>query len=112
MAVYIVGFTSYGIILAFYAAIFPRLARNTRSMRELREIYDQGRITTGIYEQAEALEMSKISNLSMARALPSPTTSDCDDLLLFAGYSRHRLHHIAVAKLVSPSSPQRQPQSQ
>jgi hypothetical protein len=70
MAVYIIGFTSYGIMLAFYAAVFPRLARNTRTMCEYREMYDQGRITAKVYEQAEALERSKISSLSMARAIP------------------------------------------
>jgi hypothetical protein len=91
MVVYIIGFTSYGIMLAFYAAVFPRLARNTRNMRELREIYSQGRITAKVYEQEEALEKSKISSLSMARAVPSPTTDDCDNLFLLqaaraAGY--------------------------
>src|SRR5437879_5017961 len=69
MAIYIVGFTAYGVMLAFYSAIFPRLARNTRRMRELMEMYDQDKITAGVYEQAETLEKSKISNLSMVRDL-------------------------------------------
>lgn len=67
MAIYIVGFTAYGVMLAFYSAIFPRLARNTRRMRELMEMYNQDRITAGVYEQAESLEKSRISNLSMVR---------------------------------------------
>ena len=69
MAIYIIGFTAYGVTLAFYSAIFPRLARNTRRMRELKEMYDKDRITAGVYEQAEALEKSKISNLSTVRDL-------------------------------------------
>lgn len=69
MGIFIIGFISYGLTLAFYAAIFPRLARNTRYIRELRERYKQGEITADEYEQAEALEKSKISSLSLVGAL-------------------------------------------
>ncbi|KAH9013511.1 MFS general substrate transporter [Lactarius pseudohatsudake] len=37
MGLYMVGFISYGATLVFYAAIFPRLARNTQHTRNLRE---------------------------------------------------------------------------
>lgn len=69
MGVFIISFISYGLTLAFYAAIFPRLARNTRYIRGLRERYKQGEITADEYEQAEALEKSKISSLSLVGAL-------------------------------------------
>lgn len=105
MAIYIVGFTSYGVMLAFYSAIFPRLARDTRRMCELMEMYDQDKITAGVYEQAETLEKSKISNLSMVRDLLlvrfSPATT------WFLGFSRLWLHHDAITKLVYPHPPSR-----
>jgi Vacuole effluxer Atg22 like len=69
MGIYTVAFISYSVTLAFYAAIFPRLAYNVRHIRELKERYDQGKIAADKYEQAEALEKSKISSLSMVRAL-------------------------------------------
>jgi regulator of sigma D len=69
MGLYTVGFVSFGLTNAFCAAIFPRLARNTRHIRELREKYEQGQIAADEYVQAEALEKSKISSLSMVRDL-------------------------------------------
>ena len=105
MAIYIVGFTAYGVMIAFYTAIFPRLGRNTSRMRELMEMYDQGRITAGVYEQAEALEKSKISIFSMVRELPlvlfSPATTS------FSGFSHLWLHHNAITKPVSSYPPSR-----
>ena len=105
MAIYTVGFTAYGVMLAFYSAIFPRLARNTRQMRELMEMYDQDKITVGVYEQAETLEKSKISNLSMVRdpllvRLQPPTT-------WFSGFSRLWLHRNAITKPIYPHPPSR-----
>lgn len=84
MGIYTIVFIPYSVTLSFYAAAFPRLARNTRHMRELRERYDQGKITADEYEQAEALEKSKISSFSMVRAelaLPSPVMPCCFRLL-------------------------------
>ena len=40
MALYMVGFITYGATLVFYAAVFPRLARNTPHARDLREKYE------------------------------------------------------------------------
>ena len=64
MALYMIGFISYGATLVFYAAIFPRLARNTQHSRNLRERYDSGEISAEVYEQEESLEKNRISNIS------------------------------------------------
>ncbi|KZV75352.1 MFS general substrate transporter [Peniophora sp. CONT] len=64
MALYMVGFISYGATLVFYAAIFPRLARNTPHARSLREKYEKGEIAAEEYEQEESLEKNRISNIS------------------------------------------------
>ena len=64
MALYMIGFISYGATLVFYAAIFPRLARNTQRSRDLRERYDRGEISAEVYEQEESLEKNRISNIS------------------------------------------------
>ena len=42
MALYVVSFVSYGATLVFYAAAFPRLARNTPRTRALKAKYDAG----------------------------------------------------------------------
>jgi hypothetical protein len=64
MALYMIGFISYGATLVFYAALFPRLARNTQHSRHLREKYDRGEISAEVYEQEESLEKNRISNIS------------------------------------------------
>ncbi|TRM67466.1 autophagy-related protein 22-like protein [Schizophyllum amplum] len=64
MFLYMLGFISYGATLVFYAALFPRLARNTAHARELREKYDAGEISQEQYEQEESLEKNRISNIS------------------------------------------------
>jgi hypothetical protein len=69
MALYMIGFISYGATLVFYAAVFPRLARNTQHSRDLREKYDHGEISTEVYEREESLEKNRISNISTVGAL-------------------------------------------
>lgn len=64
MALYIIGFVSYGATLVFYAAAFPRLARNTPHTRNLREKYENGNISVEEYEREESLEKNRISNIS------------------------------------------------
>ncbi|KAG1752412.1 MFS general substrate transporter [Suillus paluster] len=64
MVLYITGFVSYGATLVFYAAVFPRLARNTPHARQLREKYENGEIPPEVYEQEESLEKNRISNIS------------------------------------------------
>lgn len=64
MALYMIGFITYGATLVFYAALFPRLARNTPHARQLREKYENGEVTPEVYEVEESLEKNRISNIS------------------------------------------------
>ena len=63
MGLYIVGYTSYGATLVFYAAAFPRLARNTPYSRDLRERFENGQISVEEYEKEESLQKNRISNI-------------------------------------------------
>ncbi|KAG2062593.1 hypothetical protein BDR04DRAFT_956529, partial [Suillus decipiens] len=63
MVLYIISFVSYSLVLVFYAAIFPRLARNTPHTRQLREKYENGEIPPEVYEQEESLEKNRIANI-------------------------------------------------
>ena len=67
MALYMVGFISYGATLVFYAAAFPRLARHTAHARALKEKYENGDISREEYELEESLEKNRISNISTVR---------------------------------------------
>ncbi len=64
MALYMIGFISYGATLVFYAAVFPRLARNTKHARDLRERYEKGEVAAEEYEVEESMEKNRISNIS------------------------------------------------
>jgi hypothetical protein len=64
MAIYILGYISYGATLVFYAALFPRLARNTPRARHLRESLATGDISPEEFEREESLEKNRISNIS------------------------------------------------
>ena len=64
MTLYIVGLVTYGASLVFYAAAFPRLARNTSYSRRLCEKYEKGEISTEEYEREESLEKNRITNVS------------------------------------------------
>lgn len=64
MALYMIGFITYGATLVFYAAAFPRLARNTARARELREKYESGEMSKEEYDLEECLEKNHISNIS------------------------------------------------
>ncbi|KAH9482270.1 Autophagy-related protein 22 [Psilocybe cubensis] len=68
MALYMIGFISYGATLVFYAAIFPRLARNTSHTRTLLAKCDSGEITKEEYEVEESMEKNRISNISTAHS--------------------------------------------
>lgn len=72
MALYMAGFVSYGATLVFYAAAFPRLARNTAHARALRARYDAGEIPREVYEVEESMEKNRISNISTVRRPCSP----------------------------------------
>ena len=64
MALYVIGYVSYGATLVFYAAVFPRLARNTPYSRELREKLENGEVSPEEYEVEESMEKNRISNIS------------------------------------------------
>jgi len=90
MALYMIGFVTYGATLVFYAAVFPRLARNTPHSRKLREKYQAGEISAEEYEVEESLEKNRISNISTVRSWsrvshPSP-------VLFFQDPQQHRIH--------------------
>lgn len=67
MGLYMVGFISYGATLVFYAALFPRLARNTAHSRDLKQKYETGLISRDEYEVEESMEKNRISNISTVR---------------------------------------------
>ena len=70
MGLYMIGFISYGATLVFYAAAFPRLARNTPHARKLRDRYEAGEIRREEYEVEESMEKNRISNISTASINP------------------------------------------
>lgn len=69
MALYIIGYISYGATLVFYAAVFPRLARNTSHSRELRRKLENGEISAAEYEVEESMEKNRISNISTVQTV-------------------------------------------
>lgn len=68
IAVYLLGYISYGVTLVFYASIFPRLARNTAKTKDARAKLDRGEIATEEYEQTEMLERNRLSTISTAHS--------------------------------------------
>lgn len=71
MALYMIGFISYGATLVFYAAAFPRLARNTAHSQELRRKHEAAEISREEYEVEESMEKNRISNISTVRIVYS-----------------------------------------
>jgi hypothetical protein len=67
MALFMIGFISYGATLVFYAAIFPRLARNTAHTRSLKQRHEVGEISREEFDREESLEKNRISNISTVR---------------------------------------------
>jgi MFS-type transporter involved in bile tolerance (Atg22 family) len=65
MALYMISFTSWGIVIAFFAAIFPQIARNTAHSRELRMRHERGELSAEAYEKEKGIERSKISSAGM-----------------------------------------------
>ncbi|KAF7302468.1 Autophagy-related protein [Mycena chlorophos] len=68
MALYMVGFISYGATLVFYAALFPRLARNTARAKEIQAKYEAGEMSKEEFELEESLQKNLISNISTAHS--------------------------------------------
>jgi len=67
MAWYMISFTSRGIVIAFFAALFPQLARNTPHSRELRKRHERGELSMEAYEKEKSIEKSRISSVGMVR---------------------------------------------
>jgi hypothetical protein len=67
MALYMISFITYGATIAFYMAVFPRLARNTPHARQLRGRYERGEISAEEYEVEEGLEKNRICNTTTVR---------------------------------------------
>ncbi|KAF9461520.1 autophagy-related protein 22-like protein [Collybia nuda] len=64
MAIYMISFISYGATLVFFAAAFPRLARNTAKARKLQEKLAAGEIDQATYDRDESMEKNRISSIS------------------------------------------------
>ena len=64
MALFIIGFVTYGATLVFYAAVFPRLARNTARTRQLEDMYRKREISKDELDLGVSLEKNRISNIS------------------------------------------------
>lgn len=67
MALYMISFTTREIVIAFFAALFPQLARNTPHSRDLRMRHEQGELSLEAYEKEKGIERSKISSIGMVR---------------------------------------------
>jgi hypothetical protein len=72
MALFIIGFVTYGATLVFYAAAFPRLARNTARTRQLEGMYREGEISKDELDLGVSLEKNRISNISTVCCLSWP----------------------------------------
>jgi hypothetical protein len=68
IAVYLLGYISYGVTLVFYASVFPRLARNTAKTKDARAKMDRGEMTSDEYESTEMLERNRLSTISTAHS--------------------------------------------
>jgi hypothetical protein len=88
MALFMIGFITYGATLVFYAAAFPPLARNTLHSRRLRARFEAGEISRSDYDLEESLEKNRISNISTVRPnyLPSLPAH------LLEGTQQHRIY--------------------
>jgi len=68
MALYMLGYITYGLTLVFYASVFPRLARNTQKTKDARNQMNTGEISNSEYEQVEMLERNRLSSISTAHS--------------------------------------------
>ncbi|KAL4081451.1 autophagy-related protein 22-like protein [Scleroderma yunnanense] len=77
MVLYILSFVTYGASLIFYAAAFPRLARNTPYLRKLREKYESGEVCAEEYERVHNnVGYVATSALNLALLLPLVTATN------------------------------------
>lgn len=71
MVLYMIGYITYGATLVFYAAVFPRLARNTPHSRSLKAKLENEEIQKEEYVFEESMEKNRISNISTVSVLES-----------------------------------------
>jgi hypothetical protein len=109
MVLFMIGFITYGATLVFYAAVFPRLARNTLHSRSLQARFEAGEISRVDYEMEVSLERNRISNIStVCFAIFTFSVG----LMRFKGSQQHRLHCITLFEFDALVASCRRPQSQ
>ncbi|KAJ3522913.1 hypothetical protein NMY22_g11679 [Coprinellus aureogranulatus] len=101
MALFMIGFISYGATLVFYAAAFPRLARNTAHTRTLRQRFEAGEISREEYEREESLEKNRISNISTTHSNIGYIATLCLNLTLLLPLEDHPMVNNYVLVLVN-----------
>lgn len=82
MALYMISFITYGSTLAFYMAVFPRLARNTPHARRIRDKYERGELSAQEYEVEESLEKNHLCNTATTLSYLGYTITLCLNLSL------------------------------
>lgn len=110
LALYMIGFITYGATLVFYAALFPRLARNTAHARQLRDQYERGEISVEEYEREESLEKNRISNVSTVGTAVGTRRRAAEASC--AGTQQYRVHCHARLEPYYPATPRERPESQ
>ncbi|TEB37124.1 hypothetical protein FA13DRAFT_1880245 [Coprinellus micaceus] len=101
MALFMIGFISYGATLVFYAAIFPRLARNTAHTRSLKQRYEVGEISREEFDREESLEKNRISNISTMHSNIGYIATLCLNLTLLLPLKDHPMVNNYVLVLVN-----------
>ncbi len=99
MALFMIGFITYGATLVFYSAIFPRLARNTLHSRTLRARFEAGDISRSDYEVEVSLEKNRISNISTVCPFSIYLPFLLVDRLCVEGTQQHWLYRNSVFEL-------------
>ena len=110
MALYMISYITYGATLVFYAALFPRLARNTPQARKLQDMYQAGAISAEEYELEKSLEKNRISNISTVRSWFGFSSPSHDSL--FEGPQQCRVSFCTLPELNSVSAFEGKPQRQ
>ena len=98
MALYMIGFITYGATLVFYAALFPRLTCNTPHARKLRDMDQAGEVFTEEYEVEESLESNRIESVTSAMC-SWLRFSSLPPGLTFESPSRYRMDYRSLFEL-------------
>ena len=107
MALFMISFITYGATLVFYAAVFPRLARNTPHACQLRDKYRAGEISAEEYEVEESLEKNRISNISTVCSWLRFSSSALS--LSFEDPQQYWIHYHTLLELNSATAFERAP---